>query len=244
MRRDCTTSAGNRRVAVAIALAALLAGCPRPPRPPAEPPAPAVSSEPREPLPADARLFRVVPDESLVSILVYRAGKLARAGHNHLIASRDVTGWVVWTPDVARSSFELRMPVASLAIDDPELRRAVGPEFCAEVPESARQGTHRNMLGPQVLDGESFPAVTLVSMRIEAAPGGALATVQVTVRDQTRRLSVPVRYEQKGEELLADGELAVRQTELGLTPFTALLGALQVQDEMKVRFRILARAAT
>jgi hypothetical protein len=36
----------------------------------------------------------------------------------------------------------------------------------------------------------------------------------------------------------------LKQTDLGLTPFTALLGALQVVDEMKVRFHIVARAAT
>jgi len=35
----------------------------------------------------------------------------------------------------------------------------------------------------------------------------------------------------------------LKQSELGLTPFSALLGALQVQDEMRVRFRIVARAA-
>jgi hypothetical protein len=32
----------------------------------------------------------------------------------------------------------------------------------------------------------------------------------------------------------------VRQTDLGLKPFSAMLGALQVQDEMRVRFRIVA----
>jgi hypothetical protein len=38
--------------------------------------------------------------------------------------------------------------------------------------------------------------------------------------------------------------MPLRQTDLGLTPFTALLGALQVQDEMQISFRIVARAAT
>jgi hypothetical protein len=36
--------------------------------------------------------------------------------------------------------------------------------------------------------------------------------------------------------------VTVRQSDLGLTPFSALLGALQVQDEVRLRFRILARA--
>jgi hypothetical protein len=36
------------------------------------------------------------------------------------------------------------------------------------------------------------------------------------------------------------GEFALRQSELGLTPFSAMLGALQVQDEMHLTFRLVA----
>jgi hypothetical protein len=36
------------------------------------------------------------------------------------------------------------------------------------------------------------------------------------------------------------GETSLRQSDLGLKPFSALLGALQVQDEMRISFRISA----
>jgi hypothetical protein len=42
-------------------------------------------------------------------------------------------------------------------------------------------------------------------------------------------------------ELLVVGKLPLKQTDLGLAPFTALLGVLQVQDEMQLQFRIVAR---
>jgi hypothetical protein len=58
-----------------------------------------------------------------------------------------------------------------------------------------------------------------------------------------RTFTVPVHYTLEGDTLVACGELALRQSELGLTPFSAMLGALQVQDEMHVSFRISARAA-
>ncbi|HKZ74423.1 MAG TPA: YceI family protein, partial [Steroidobacteraceae bacterium] len=193
-------------------------------------------------LPADARQFRLVPEESLLSVLVFRAGPLAKAAHNHVIASRHLSGVVLLAPDVARSRFELHVPVGLLTVDEPELRREAGPEFATQVPGSARDGTRRNMLSPAVLDGGQFPVVSAVSTAIEPAPGGALATVQVSVRGQPRTLTVPLRYEQKGDELLADGELTLRHGDLGLVPFSALLGAIQVHDEMTIRFRILARA--
>ena len=59
--------------------------------------------------------------------------------------------------------------------------------------------------------------------------------------------TVPVRYQLGGvggnSTVEASGEFPLRQTDLGLTPFSALLGALQVVDEMKIRFRIVAQAA-
>jgi hypothetical protein len=42
--------------------------------------------------------------------------------------------------------------------------------------------------------------------------------------------------------LSATGSLELRQTALGLTPFSLMLGALQVQDQMRLKFRIIAVA--
>jgi hypothetical protein len=54
---------------------------------------------------------------------------------------------------------------------------------------------------------------------------------------------VPLHYEQHADEVVVSSEFPLKQTDLGLTPFSALLGALQVVDEMKVRVHIVARAA-
>jgi hypothetical protein len=53
-----------------------------------------------------------------------------------------------------------------------------------------------------------------------------------------------VHYEQHDDQIVVSGDFPLKQTDLGLTPFSALLGALQVVDEMKIRFRIVAHAAT
>jgi hypothetical protein len=55
---------------------------------------------------------------------------------------------------------------------------------------------------------------------------------------------VPVHYESQDGQIVVSGEFPLKQSDLGLTPFSALLGALQVVDEMKVRFRVVAHAAT
>ena len=152
-----------------------------------------------------------------------------------------------------RASVSARIPVAGLTVDEATLREEeTSADFPPQVPATAREGTRRNMLGEALLDAASSPEILLQSVALEAAPGDAggdagalqvLARIAVTVRGQTHTITVPVSYRLAGGQLTLTGESALRQSELGLTPFSALLGALQVQDEMRVRFRIVARAA-
>ena len=236
-------------LSAAALLLAALAGCPlRPPVPP--PPSAAL---PEQAAPHEGVPYDIVPEDSLLTVLVYRGGTLASAGHNHVIASHELSGTIYVPPDLMRSSFEVHVPLATLTVDEEGLRAQQGPaDFPPNVSEGAREGTRRNMLGPALLDAEHHPEIVLQALRLERpspAPGVAaasetvLARIQSAARGQVRSFAVPVRYERESGTLVLTGETALRQSDLGLTPFSAMLGALQVQDEMHVRFRIVARAA-
>jgi polyisoprenoid-binding protein YceI len=185
--------------------------------------------------------YEVVGSESLLTVRVYRAGALARAGHNHIVASHHLAGTVYVPKDLARASFELEVPVAELTVDEAELRAAAGADFAADVPDSAKEGTRRNMLGAAVLDAEHYPQISLRSQNLDVEGEHLMAQVEVRIRDQVRSFKTAVSYTLGANELLAEGALPLKQSELGLAPFTALLGALQVQDEMQLQFRIVAR---
>jgi polyisoprenoid-binding protein YceI len=233
----------------AVAVVLFLTGCPT--RPHGVEPSPTVGVPPTppsgEPQAASRRgvPYDVVSGESLLTILAFRGGALAKAGHNHVIASHEVAGTFYVPDEVLRSTFELHIPVGSLTIDEPELREKEGPDFPKEVPDSAKEGTRRNMLSEALLNGAQYPEITLLSGQIQPGTMGSSvqADVQVTVRGQTHTVPVPVAYTLNGGELVATGELPLKQSDLGLTPFSAMLGALQVQDEMRVRFHILAHAS-
>jgi polyisoprenoid-binding protein YceI len=235
-------SGAYRNQALAALFLALLAlaGCAgRPARQPALPASVAPSTE------AGARregqAYQVAPADSLLTVLVYRGGALARAGHNHVIASHSLTG-TVWVPaDPQAASFEIHVPVNDFTIDEPALRAQEGADFSTEVPDSARDGTKKNMLSEPMLDGARYPEVVLRSERLEIGSEGILAQVSVTIRGQTRTVTVPVRYEMHENEVRAQGQLTLKQTDLGLTPFSLLGGALRVEDAMTVRFSLLAR---
>jgi polyisoprenoid-binding protein YceI len=226
-----------------------LAGCSARPHGPESPSAAAVGAVPPAPgfpqNPHAGQPFDVVSRESLLTILAFRGGALAKVGHNHVIASHDVSGAFYVPDDVAQTTFELRIPVAQLTIDEPELRAKEGPDFPTDVSDSAKEGTRRNMLSEALLSGAQYPEITLVSQHIETTtPGSQVrAEVQMSVRGQIHTVSVPVSYSRVAGELTVSGELPLAQTALGLTPFSALLGTLAVQDEMRVRFRIVAHRA-
>lgn len=220
-----------------------LAGCPTHPQSP-EPAASSKIAPVAPPQRHEGRPFDVASRESLLTILAFRGGTLAKFGHDHVIASHDVGGTFYVPDDVSHSTFELHIPVAQLAIDEPDLRAQEGPDFPKDVPDSAKEGTRRNMLSEALLDGEQYADIALVSQHVEITSGSQVrADVQITVRGQTHTVSVPVTYSLANGELTASGELPLKQTDLGLTPFTAMLGALAVQDEMRVKFRFIARAA-
>jgi polyisoprenoid-binding protein YceI len=185
----------------------------------------------------------------LLTILVFRGGALAKAGHNHVIASHTLTGTIYVPADLARSSFDVRFPVAELTVDEAVLRaKEDGADFPPDIPDSAKDGTRRNMLSGALLDAEHYPEIVLQSERLEPVADGSegqwLAHMQITVRDRSRSVAVPVLYENQADGIVVSGDLPLKQSDLGLTPFSALLGALQVVDDMKVRFRIVAHAAT
>jgi polyisoprenoid-binding protein YceI len=236
----------------ALSLAAL-GGCPLPPHVPT--PAPA-AAQPQALAPHQGTPYDIVADASLLTILVYRGGALASAGHNHVIASHALRGTIYVPRDVLASSFEVHVDVAALTVDESSLRaQLASPDFPPDVPDSAKAGTRRNMLGEALLDAAHNPEIVLRALSLErpaaaAAAGAAgaadtdtvLAHVQSTVRGEARTFVVPLRYRLGNGQLIVTGEFPLRQSDLGLTPFSALLGALQVQDEMQVSVRVVARA--
>lgn len=214
-------------------------------RPGAPPPARAASARTASPA-HPGQPFDVVAGESLLTVLVYRAGALAAFGHNHVVACRCVTGTIYVPSDPARASFDLRIPVDQFLVDDPAMRAAEhSRDFAPHISPSGQQGVRHNMLSTEELDAAQFPNIVLQSEGLQPSSDGKrgdiLALVLVRVRGQSRSVTVPVHYDLRANEVVATGQFPLTQTDLGLTPYRAMAGALRVKDGMTVRFRLVAR---
>ena len=219
-----------------IALALFVAGCaPRPP----------VSRAPVDELPsvvpADAVEYRLVPGESEIRILAYRDGPLASLGHNHVISTTDIDGTLALASPVSRSTVRLAFPVQSLKVDIPAQRAEEGADFATELDQSAIDGTRANMLGEKLLDAANFPEVSLRNREVRGELPALQLLMEVKVRDQVTLVEIPVTVTSSPGQLVAAGAVTVRQTDLGLQPFSVGLGALSVRDELELKFRLVAR---
>jgi hypothetical protein len=176
-------------------------------------------------------VYAIEPARSLVVLEVHRAGRLARLGHDHVVASHDVQGFVA--PALRRADLFVRLD--RLVVDEEDLRLEAG--FGARPPEAAVTGTRDNMLGP-VLHAEANPFATI---HVAAVNGGGDLDVAITLNGVTHASRVRATIDRQGDELVASGRLAIDQTDFGITPLSILGGAIQVQDRVDVRFTIRAR---
>lgn len=248
-----------------LLLCALLASCGAPPpRESVKAPGGVIAANPQPP--AGVTVYRIDPRLSELRLLVYRAGPMAQLGHNHVIVNRALGGWVGVADTVAASSFWLQVPAAKFVVDDAAARREEGADFAADVAADDKSGTERNMLSAALLNDAQFPQITVQSLNIGAfVPDGAarpptaaaapaagsataapapawVATLDIQVAGHTSRVSAPFALDRSSGRLTVTGSLALRQSALGLTPFSVMLGALQVQDEVRIKFKIVAAA--
>lgn len=226
--------------ALAVAMLAL-AGCPglqqAPSLPGAVPPGAGTT-----PAATGVIRYALSGHESLLVVLAYRAGPLAALGHDHLIATRALTGFIDVAEPLIASAIELHLPVAEFTVDDPELRASHGHGLATVPPDAARKGTRDNMLGPDVLDAARFPEIVVRSVSLHGGPQDFTAGLDLQVRGVHRRIEVPVQVTGP-----AAGQLQVRarfplsQVAIGLVPFSVMMGALQVGDQLAIEADLVAR---
>lgn len=187
---------------------------------------------------SDAR-YVIDSAQSDVRILVFKGGAMARLGHNHVISSKNVTGTISLQEDVTRSQIEIHMPTQSLIVDDAKARSLEGPDFSAAVDQDARDGTKKNLLREEVLDGAHHPEVVLRSVGVTGTQAKPHLTMQIAIKGVQREVPVDAAVVVAGDRVTATGEFAIKQTDFKMKPFSVAMGAIRVEDQLKIKFSIV-----
>lgn len=185
-------------------------------------------------------VYRIQPAASLLLVRVGRDGKMASMGHDHAVVSKDVQGFVALAADPAASHAQIVMPLMSLIVDEPEYRNRL--ELDTEISEADRAGTYSNMR--KVLEAELFPWVQVDAKFAAAQSDPAELSVSITMHGAALEYVVPVQMDITEKQLAVSGHLLLKQSDFGMTPFSAVGGLLRVADELQVEFELIADRVT
>lgn len=185
--------------------------------------------------------YTIDPAASEIHWRIYKAGAFARFGHNHVIAIAEPTGTVEVAANLAESTFTLQFQVAELSVDDAQLRQRYGEDFASVPSADDIAGTATNMLTEQVLNGAMFPSISVVGTQLSGLGPDQTIELSIAMLGRTVALSVPVDVSFDGATVRARAAFRLQHEDLGMEPFSVMMGALQVAPE--IDFTIDVRAA-
>lgn len=191
---------------------------------------------------AAERIFSIVPRESRVILFLARKGFFSLLAHDHVMVVREISGTIRYDDErIEKSSIQLSIPVKGLLVDPLVERQRL--QLTGELSKGEIQEIRSIMLSPRVLDAERFPTVEITSLAVRGTPGKLTLDLKWRIRGVERVLSATAEVTVSGNILRAKGEIFLLQTQFGILPYSTLLGTIAVEDQIGVKFDLVARAA-
>jgi hypothetical protein len=180
-------------------------------------------------------VYAVDTEQSEVEIYVYKGGTFARMGHDHVVSSRDIHGYVMLPAESGKTQADIYVPLNTLIVDDPQKRLNAG--FKSSLKEQDVDGTRRNMLD-KVLEADRYPYVFIHVESEGDIYKHQMVNVELTLHGVSKQFTVPVEIEYSKDSLNVAGKLVLKQTDFGIEPYSVLGGALRVKDAVVLVFRL------
>jgi polyisoprenoid-binding protein YceI len=160
------------------------------------------------------------PAQATLQVHTKRGGAAAKAGHDLVI---EVGAWqatLTVGEEAADSSVELGADSASLRVTEGSGgMQALGDEDRANIEQT---------INDEVLEGRE---ISFRSTSAEPTEGGIRLEGELAIGDASRPIGFDLAVGEGGE---IGARAVVKQSDWGIEPYTALFGALKVEDELAV----------
>ncbi|MGU3431920.1 YceI family protein [Actinomycetes bacterium M1A6_2h] len=161
-----------------------------------------------------------------LSIRTGVTGRASKMGHNLTI---EVTSWhasVEWDGHrPAMVALTAEVPSIEVVGGEGGVTPLIGPE---------KMVAKSNAL--KTFDATKFPEVKFRSDKVTESTSGYTVDGSLEIHGKTRNVIVEVIVEDRGRSWHLSSESVVKQTDFGITPYSQLLGAMKVADEVTVSF--------
>ena len=156
-------------------------------------------------------------------------------GHEHGIEGKIKSGGIQFGATAGAGTIEFDM--ASFAADTDRARKYVGLQ--GNTSESTRQQVNKNMLGADVLNVAKYPTATFAiesALHKKTKQGTPVVELkgEFTLHGKSRPLTLYAQLSQQNDQWNLRGDFTIRQTEFGITPYSAALGTVGVADQLKI----------
>jgi polyisoprenoid-binding protein YceI len=163
-----------------------------------------------------AGTYKLGPDNASLHVETGRSGAAAKAGHDLII---DVTSWEATLEVGDASSLELSADPSSLHVREGKGgMQALGDDDKADI---------RKTIDKDVLKKKD---IKFTSSSCESAGDGLKISGDLEMGGKTQ----PVSFDLSESDGTLTGSAAVKQSDWDIKPYSALFGALKVNDEVKV----------
>ncbi len=170
---------------------------------------------------------------SRVYIFVDKAGLV---GHQHAVEGKLKQGKLSFRTDAAGA---LVFDMNSFEVDTQRARKYIGLE--GTIDASTQSKTNDNMLGAEVLDVKRFPEAKIENVTFQVQPTKSqrglaeyLLVGDFTLQSKTRRIEALCDHEMQNGWHHVRGSFKIKQTDFGMKPFSKMMGAVGVADELVI----------
>lgn len=184
-----------------------------------------------------APVLKVDSRRSQVLVKVRRGGLMAKLGHDHIVSSHQLQGFILVDEVNQRCEADFYIPLRLLEVDNPELRAQAQMHTTPSARDIA--GTKINML--KSLSAEQFPFVQLRSTDCSGAFTNNLITAEIQLHGvtQERQIELDWRKNTMGS-LTIRSTFSILQTDFGVAPFSIMNGLIAVEDRLEIDVQLIA----
>ncbi len=205
--------------------------------------------------PAAAAEYTIDPARSVFAVLTHKAGIGSGLAHDHLVVAAKPAVHLDFDPAAPEATkLTFTVAVEALEIDAPGARAAWKGRFkelgihSGELPpvsDSDRGKVRAAMLGESQLNGAKFPEIRAELLALERATPGAGWSVKLrlTLHGKTLERRLSATWSEKDGTLTAEVVGELHFEELGIEPYSTLLGAIRNADLFHLYVSVVARRA-
>lgn len=167
--------------------------------------------------------YTLGPEDGTLQVKTGRQGMAKKVGHDLTLEASNWRATVTVDADPARSTVHATIEPRSL-----EVTAATGG--ARPVSEKDKRDIKKSIAG---LLGNG--SITFESMSVQpSGDSGARVLGNLSIAGQSRQISLDLTIEPNGTGARLKGRVPIVQSNFGVKPFTAMMGALKVKDEVDV----------